>query len=280
MKKQTMWRRVTAMMMCAVLLCGCCACSQTPKIVTYSATVQSEGGMLLEKVRVDVYRQGTDDRVWAGMTDSNGSVTFETSVGGTLEATVSELPAGYTAQERYTLDSETVSLVLQTAPVEGDLAAQRFTRGDIMCDFTVQTNDGDYTLSKLLETKKAVVLNFWFEGCGPCRAEFPYLQKAYTKYAQDVEVLAINPYDGTASSVAAYAKALGLTFPVAKGDEAWLSAMNLTSYPTTVVIDRYGMVSMIHQGSITGEGVFEAIFAYFTGDMYVQSAIRNVSELA
>jgi len=163
-----------------------------------------------------------------------------------------------------------------------------FTRGDMMCDFSVVAGDGDvtsstptteYTLSELLKTKKAVVLNFWFENCGPCRAEFPYLQNAYKEYADDIEVLAINPYDGTPDSVLIYAANLGLTFPVMKGEGYWASSMNLSAYPTTVVIDRYGMIAMVHRGAVTEVGVFEKVFAFFTADDYVQQTVRNISEL-
>lgn len=177
---------------------------------------------------------------------------------------------------------------LQAALQDGALADQSLSLGDMMCDFSVMAGDPavtsstltvEYTLSELLKTKKAVVLNFWFEGCGPCRTEFPYLQKAYEAYADEIEVLAINPYDGTAQSVITYAANLGLTFPVVKGEDAWQSAMELTAYPTTVVIDRYGMIAMIHKGSVTQEGVFEAVFDHFTADDYVQHTVRNLSEL-
>ncbi|MGI8468369.1 MAG: redoxin family protein [Pyrinomonadaceae bacterium] len=40
---------------------------------------------------------------------------------------------------------------------------------------------------------KVVLVNFWFPGCGPCLAEFPYVQEALTKYGpQGFVVLAIN----------------------------------------------------------------------------------------
>ncbi len=272
--------RMTAFVLC---LCLCAvsmtACKQTDEKSAFTITVQSEGGMPLSSVRVHVYRQGgTENLVWAAMTDKNGQVSFE-ATDEPMEATVSELPAGYTAGESYPLEGVNNTITVQSALLDGDLSAHQFSLGDMLCDFTVETQDVSYTLSELLKTKKAVVLNFWFENCGPCRAEFPYLQNAYAAYADDIEVIAINPYDGTAESVQTYASNLKLTFPVIKAGEEWLTAFGLTSFPTTVVIDRYGMAAMIHKGAVTEAGVFENLFAYFTADDYVQTTVRNFSDI-
>ena len=277
------------MLVCLCMLCGMTACNPEPQKATRTVTVQTEGGMALADVRVNIYHRGdTTDMIWAGMTDENGIVLFEAAADAPLDATVTELAGGFKAEDVYPLTGDHTALSVKTALQEGELSAHTFALGDMMCDFTVTAGDAfvtsstlavSYTLSELLKTKKAVVLNFWFENCGPCRAEFPYLQKAYEKYADKLEVLAINPYDGTAKSVQTYAANLGLTFPVVKADETWQSAIKLSAYPTTVVIDRYGMITMIHKGSITEEGVFEAIFDHVLADDYVQGTVRNVSDL-
>ncbi|MEX1337825.1 TlpA family protein disulfide reductase [Hydrogenibacillus schlegelii] len=36
-------------------------------------------------------------------------------------------------------------------------------------------------------------MNFWESWCPPCRAEMPYLQKAYEEYGQDVVFVMVNP---------------------------------------------------------------------------------------
>lgn len=287
--KRPVWMRVAAMCL-TVCLCALTltACNTTEQKTGYTITVQSEGGMPLADVRVNVYDFDDSNKlVWAAMTDENGGVSFEAAPDAKLNAFVSELPVGYEAAAAYPLTGEQTTLKIASHLRKGGIADCTVSLGDMMCDFTVTAGDtsvtssalaAEYTLSELLKTKKAVVLNFWFENCGPCRAEFPYLENAYKEYADDIEVLAINPYDGTAKSVQTYAANLGLTFPVVKGDDVWASAMNLTAYPTTVVIDRYGMIAMIHKGAVTETGVFEKIFAYFTADDYVQQTVRNLSD--
>ena len=41
------------------------------------------------------------------------------------------------------------------------------------------------------------MLNFWFTGCDPCKAEFPLMQSAYEAYSDKVEVITMNPTEIT-----------------------------------------------------------------------------------
>ena len=275
----------------ALLLCGCTTPDETvsdasdanssEERVAYTLEVLTEGGMPLAGVRVEVYSDNTgNSRLFARETDENGKLTFEALRSVELTAALSNLPAGLQTEQRFAI-TETTQIVLKASFEDGsDLSAFTMKLGSIARDCTVTATDGtEYRFSELLQTKKAIVLNFWFIGCGPCRAEFPHLQSAYDAYSEDVEVLAINPYDGTNASVAAYASEMGLTFPMIAGDAAWQSCMRLTAYPTTVVIDRYGMICMLFQGSITEEGVFERIFEHFSQNDYQQQIFRNPIDL-
>ena len=163
---------------------------------------------------------------------------------------------------------------------EDELDGVTFKRGDVFADMTVTTPDGTtYKISELLKEKKAVVLNFWYINCGPCQMEFPYMQDAYETYQEDLEILAINPYDGTDETVAEFQKKFELTFPMAVADEEWAIRMGLQAYPTTVVIDRYGIVSFVHTGMITDVEEFNKLFEFFTADDYEQTVIKKLSDI-
>ena len=89
----------------------------------------------------------------------------------------------------------------------------------------------------------------------------------------------MNPVDGTDETVAAFKKELELTFPMAACDPAWSNAMQLSAYPTTVIIDRFGVVSLIHTGSITSTKVFTDAFTHFTAEEYQQGVVENIEDL-
>lgn len=163
---------------------------------------------------------------------------------------------------------------------EDELEGVTFKLGDVFADITVTTPDGTtYKISELLKEKKAVVLNFWFINCGPCQMEFPYMQDAYEIYQDDIEILALNPCDGTNETVSQFQKKFELTFPMAVCDEDWQQRMAISGYPTTVVIDRYGIVSFKHAGMITTVEEFNKIFEFFTADDYEQTIIKNIDDI-
>ena len=163
---------------------------------------------------------------------------------------------------------------------EDELEGVTFKRGDVFADMSVTTPDGNtYKISEILKEKKAVVLNFWYINCGPCQMEFPYMQDAYENYKDDIEILAVNPYDGTDETVADFQRKYELTFPMAVVEEEWAQYMGLQAYPTTVVIDRYGIVSFVHTGMITEVEEFNKLFAFFTAEDYEQTVIRNISDI-
>lgn len=159
------------------------------------------------------------------------------------------------------------------------LETSSYKLGDYMGDYTVtDVNGNEYTFSKLLESKKAIVLNFWFVNCGPCQMEFPFLQAASDKYSNDIAVLAINPTDDREKNIQKYAAQNELTIPLIKGETAWNYALNIRAFPTTIVIDRYGSVAFSHVGAVTVEGVFEKIFAFYTSDDYTKTTIKNIND--
>ena len=285
-------KKLLVLLLTAILL-FCTGCESSPSgnsdnstednssdvMKKYTVEVITEGGKKLEGVRVTV-GCNTDDLIWTGVTDENGKCGFETSES-EIYAKLSEAPEGYDLNENYPISQSDSKIVLKAVLRDaGDMTGYICSLGDVARDFCITDVKGNtYKISEILKTKKAVVLNFWFINCGPCKSEFPFLQKAYEEYNDDIEVIAINPVDGNDTSIAEYAENLGLTFPTASGANEWNDCLGLSTFPTTVVIDRYGTVAFYHRGAVYEEGVFEKIFAFFTSDDYKQTAIRNISDI-
>lgn len=249
--------------------------------MTYTIQVRAESGTPLEQIGVYIYEDsGMDELVWFAKTDKEGKLTFTDISSDNYVAVLADVPAGYLAEEYYPLTGETTEIVLAAGLMEGDLDNVTYKLGDIMLDFSVTAPDGTvYTLSELLQEKKAVVLNFWYLQCDPCKSEFPYLQEAYEKYSDDVIVLAMNPVNTDDAEIAQFQQENGYTFVMAQCDPAWEKAMQLIAYPTTVVIDHYGNICLIHKGSITEAETFETIFEYYSAEDYEQTIADSIEKL-
>ena len=254
--------------------------AQTP--VVYTVELCSDSGYPLEGIGVYVYTDTTkQELVWFARTDAEGKITFRDVTCEGYIAVLDGVSTDYIVEEHYLLTGEHTLITVEAQMQSGvDLSAVTRNLGDVMFDFTITDTDGkDYTLSELLKEKDAVVLNFWYINCGPCRQEFPYLQEAYEAYSDRIELLAMNPVDGTDETVAAFKEELELTLPMAACDPNWAKAMQLKAYPTTVIIDRFGTISLIHAGSITSAKVFTDAFAHFTAEEYQQGVVEDIKEL-
>lgn len=64
--------------------------------------------------------------------------------------------------------------------------------GEIALNFTATTLDGKEVSLEQFKGKKAVWLVFWATWCPYCHKEIPALKELHTKYADKVEILAIN----------------------------------------------------------------------------------------
>lgn len=151
--------------------------------------------------------------------------------------------------------------------------------GGVMPEMTVTTASGEtLKLSELLQEKKLVVLNFWFEDCPWCLKEFPVMELAYHRYQQNVEIIALNPVDSP-QAISAFQTKSSLSFPMAACPHSWAVEMGIGGYPTSVFIDRDGVVCLIHAGAITNVETFYTLFETFTADDYERKIYGSISEL-
>ena len=168
-----------------------------------------------------------------------------------------------------------LSLALLCALLPAQAGAYRL--GDTIADFSVSTPDGEtLSLQALLQKYRAVVLNFWFKDCTWCDYEFPYLEEAWQQLSSDVTVLALSPYDD-AQTIADYQTSKGLTFPMAMDTAGLSTQFGVGSYPTTIVIDRYGVYCLREEGAQPSEQAFIDLLTPYIGADYSQSVLNGAS---
>ncbi len=249
---------------------------------TYTISLKSAGGLALSGIDVLVYEDNSlSDLVQFSQTNDEGVASLKiTKDTKDMAITFTGLPEGYIVEEYYSFSGASTEVVVSSAPVSGkSLSETTMELGDVMYDFSVTDSNGEtVTLSELLKEKDLVVLNFWYTTCSWCLEEFPVMNEVYTQYSDNVEILAINPLDG-ANAVKAFAQQYGYSFRMADCPAAWSNTFAVTGYPTSVFIDRYGVVCLIEAGAITTNRPFVAAFEHFTAENYEQKLCTSVGDL-
>ena len=131
-------------------------------------------------------------------------------------------------------------------------------------DFTTKDTDGDTISAKDLRGK-VVVLNFWYAGCPPCRAEAKYLNQVHEQYADDdVVFVGVNVRDeeGTA---AAFERTFGVDYPTVLDARDGTVQLALSgqiapnAVPATIVLDKQGRVAARGLGAIDGKSILQTL---------------------
>ena len=255
-------------------------------LVDYTITIKTAGGMPLSGITVEAYADETLTSLkGGGRTNTMGVATIslpsDKPYWAVLKGNALE---GYSTQPSYDVLDTTTTITLTSSVISNPSApGLSYELGDIMHDFTVvDCNGNTFQLSEVLKTKEMVLINFWYINCSWCVKEFPYMQSVYEEYSDKVAIIALNPNSAdTNEEIKAFQEEKGLTFPMAQ-DTAHISiafSEYLWGYPTSVVVDRYGMICIAEAGGIVSEEPFRAIFDHFTGTDYQQAIIENISDL-
>lgn len=252
-----------------------------PSDGTYTVTLTTRGGMAMAGIDVYIYEDSSmTELVTSGSTDENGCVSFDLPKSADYRIDLARVPEGYQVADSYGFTSNVAAITLSSSLITGkSLTGTSLGLGDVMYDFSVLTPSGEtVTLSQVLEEKKVALLNFWYTSCGPCANEFPYLEQAYQMYQEDAAVIALDPLEENAA-VAAYQAGMGLSFPMAACPAEWAYTFGITGYPTSVVVDRYGVICLVEVGAVTSLRPFDCIFSHFTAQEYEQTLFGSLSEL-
>jgi thiol-disulfide isomerase/thioredoxin len=110
-------------------------------------------------------------------------------------------------------------------------------------------DDTKIKLSEVVAKNKYTLLEFWASWCGPCRAQFPHLKKAYAKYhKQGFEIYAVS-IDQTRK---AWLKALN------KENVPWINVVTLKDFKSEC-IGTYGVAGIPASYLIANDGTIVAL---------------------
>ena len=278
--------------------CGATLSADT--FVTKTVSVKSGAGMPFAGLTVYAWPMVDGERDGepvGALTDENGVAALTLNKNTQYSIQVNGVPDGYKVQDLYPLVGTNLDIALSSSVITDDtsLTGVTYELGDVMKDFTVTTIDGKkLTLSTLLGEKKAVMINFFYTTCGPCVQEFQYMQSVYNRYKNDIAIVAISNYpDDSVETVRTFREkysdvfyypenVLGIELDidmVYSQDRSLDEAFSVEGYPTSVIVDRYGVVSLIEVGGLPEEEPFELIFKHFSADNYRQKLLSSVDEL-
>ncbi len=251
---------------------------------TYEINLETMGKTVVAGVTVTLF-DSNNVQVAEAKTNIRGRIRFSNLNPGDYVAKIDAetLPKGFYLTEDLESLSLSASVKEITAKIPSTIidesipASKRYSVGDVAYNLTTTTVDEKgatktISLSAYLSKFNAVVLNFWYQACNPCMQEFPYMDEAYRNYQDKIAVIAINSGAENASEVADFVASSGYSFDFVNNSETFQiynSAFNVKAYPTTVIIDRYGVIAHVETGSIPSLSAWENMFSYYTSSDYV-----------
>jgi thiol-disulfide isomerase/thioredoxin len=126
-------------------------------------------------------------------------------------------------------------------------------------DFHLRTLAGDKRRLSDEIGRRVVLVNFFATWCGPCRGEIPELIRLQREHeAQGLVVLGIDA-DEDPEAVRAFARELGITYPVGI-DRGWIRGnYRVAAFPTTVLVGADGKIVDYRTGGRVDEALTSAI---------------------
>ncbi|MDB5062859.1 MAG: TlpA family protein disulfide reductase [Mucilaginibacter sp.] len=123
-------------------------------------------------------------------------------------------------------------------PAESD----RFKTGDKFSAFKEKDMNGEKLDTKTM-ADKVIVLNFWFIGCPPCRAEIPDLNAIANQYKDNKDVLFIAVCLDEAYDIKDFLKTHPFNYRIIDNGRYTANKYGVRLYPTNVVIDKEGKIA-------------------------------------
>ncbi|QIM17834.1 TlpA family protein disulfide reductase [Leucobacter coleopterorum] len=145
--------------------------------------------------------------------------------------------------------------------VSGDGSSESFPKNERTdpVEFSGETDQNNiYGSADTLGS--VTVVNFWYAGCAPCRAEAPDLEAAYAEFSdKGVKFLGVNTRDQVAQAQQ-FAEQFKIEYPSIMDNaggravqRAFAGQVPLNAVPTTLILDAEGRVAHRVIGQLAGE---------------------------
>lgn len=176
-----------------------------------------------------------------------------------------------------------IGATLALAGCSADPLAQQYLAGDTknyiagdgsVTEIALKNRGTAISFSGVTETGQKVdsaqfrghvlVVNFWYAGCAPCRAEAPDLEKVYTQVKPSgTNFLGVNVRD-QAATIDSFNEKFGITYPsiIDQNGQAQLSfAADVppNAVPTTLILDAQGRVAARILGQVRDPSILSTL---------------------
>ena len=119
--------------------------------------------------------------------------------------------------------------------------------GKLAPALTIQSLNGLGAVSLDAMSGKVAIVQFWATWCEPCKKSLTQLEQLSKQSAGTIEVIGI-AVDDTPRGVADFAKAQGVSFPIAWDENHTLMwKWSVAKMPSTYILDGKGTVRFIHE---------------------------------
>lgn len=252
----------------------------------YTISIKTDGDRLLSDIDVYVYFDSTFEKlIDYAKTDKDGKATFLLAEYDDYAVVFSGLPKGYNVADYYSFEGANTDITFSSKLIEGeDIHDANLGVGNVMYDWDIALANGDtVSTSDILNENKMLLITFWYEASPSGVEQLKILNSLYGKYKDNVEIIAFNPVDDV-EKITEFKENNGIDFLMASCSRRISARFGITRCPTTVIVDRYGVISFSEVGTVSSEEQLTPVFEHFIGDGYVQTLFRNgmiefVSEL-
>ncbi len=128
------------------------------------------------------------------------------------------------------------------------------------------TTEAGETVTSEQYLGNVLVVNFWYAGCAPCRAEAPDLEQVYLESAPSgVNFLGVNVRDQAATAIT-FNEEFGVTYPSIMDQDgqaqlSFASQIPPNAVPTTLVLDAQGRVAARILGQLQSSSILSTIIS-------------------